>query len=99
MTPHDLQTWIWGFSAILLCRSSQALLGWMGTVCGQPFSGLFDWVQVRALAGSLKDIQNSPQPLLCCLNCVLRGIVLLEGGQKLASIILHFREFRESIVT
>ena len=40
MTQKTLHTWIWGVSAILLCRSSQALSGWMGTIGGQPFSGL-----------------------------------------------------------
>lgn len=35
-----LHTWIWEFSGILLCRSSQALSGWTGTIRGQPFSGL-----------------------------------------------------------
>ena len=41
---------------------------------------MFDWVQVQALAGTLKDIQRRvPKPLLHCLGCVLRVIVLLEG--------------------
>ena len=41
---------------------------------------MLDWVQVQALAGPLKDIQRLvPKPLLCCLGCVLRVIVLLEG--------------------
>ena len=41
---------------------------------------MFDWVQGRALAGPLKDIQRLvPKPLLRCLGCVLRVIVLLEG--------------------
>ena len=40
---------------------------------------MFDQVQVLALAGSLKDIHRLvPKPLLCCLGCVLRVIVLLE---------------------
>ena len=35
---------------------------------------------VWALAGPLKDIQRLvPKPLLRCLGCVLRVIVLLEG--------------------
>ena len=39
-----------------------------------------DQVQVRALAGPLKDILRLvPKPLLRCLDCVLRVIVLLEG--------------------
>ena len=41
---------------------------------------MFDRVQGRALAGPLKDIQRLvPQPLLRCLGCVLRAVVLLEG--------------------
>ena len=41
---------------------------------------MFDRVQVQALAGPLKDIQRLvPKPLLCCLGCVVRVVVLLEG--------------------
>ena len=43
----------------------------------QVSSLMFDWVQV---AGPLKDIQRLvPKPLLCCLGCVLRVVVRLEG--------------------
>ena len=38
-----LQAWhtcIWGVSPIVLCRSSQALSGWMGSIAAQLFSGL-----------------------------------------------------------
>ena len=41
---------------------------------------MFDRVQVRALAGPLKDILRLvPKPRLRCLGCVLRVVVLLEG--------------------
>ena len=41
---------------------------------------MFNQIQVRALAGPLKDIQRLvPKPLLCCLGCVLVVVVLLEG--------------------
>ena len=41
---------------------------------------IFDWVQVWALAGPLKTIQRLvPKPLLRCLGCVLRVVILLEG--------------------
>ena len=41
---------------------------------------MFNWVQVQPLAGPLKDIQRLvPKPLLHCLDCVLRVVVLLEG--------------------
>ena len=50
---------------------------------------MFDQVQVRALAGPLKDIQRLvPKPLLCCLGCVLRFIVLLEGEPSPQSEVL-----------
>ena len=40
---------------------------------------MLDRVQVRALAGPLKDIQSLvSKPLLHCLCCVLRVVVLLE---------------------
>ena len=40
----------------------------------------FDRVPVCALAGPLKDIQRLvPKPLLRCLGCVIRVVVLLEG--------------------
>ena len=41
---------------------------------------MFDRVHVRALAGPLKDIQRLvPKPLLHCVGCVLRVVVLLQG--------------------
>ena len=41
---------------------------------------MLDRVQVRALAGPLKDIQRLvPKPVLRCLGCVLRVVVLVEG--------------------
>ena len=41
---------------------------------------MFDRVQVRAVAGPHKDIQKLvAKRLLCCLGCVLRVVVLLEG--------------------
>ena len=34
----------------------------------------------KSVAGQLKDIQILvPKPLLCCLGCVLRVVILLEG--------------------
>ena len=90
MMPQALHTWIWGFTAIVLCRSSQALSGTMGTVGVQPFSGLsIDWAQVRALAGPLKDIHRVvSKTLLRCLGCVLRVTVLLEGEHSAQSEVL-----------
>ena len=95
-----LQAWhicIWGVSPILLCRSSQALSGWMGEELLHSYfhisPEMFDWVQVRALAGSLKDIQRVvPKTLLHCLGCVLRVVVLLEGEPSPQSEVLSALE-------
>ena len=79
MTLQACHTCIWGVSPILLCRSSQALSGWMRALLHSYFQvspEMFDRVQVRALSGPLKDV---PKPLLHCLDCVLRVFVLLEG--------------------
>ena len=54
---------------------------------------MLDRVQVRALAGRLKDIQRLvPQPLLHCLGCVLRVVVLFEGEPLLQSEVLSALE-------
>jgi hypothetical protein len=51
---------------------------------------MLDWVQVRALAGPLKDIQRLVLKLLLrCLGCVLRVIVLLEGEPSPQSKVLR----------
>ncbi len=52
MMQQALHTWIGGFSAILLCISSQARSGWMGTVGRQPFSGLSRDVRWGSSQGS-----------------------------------------------
>jgi hypothetical protein len=54
---------------------------------------MFDRLQVWALAGPLKDIKSLvPKPLLCCLACVLRVIVLLEGEPSSQSEVLSTLE-------
>ena len=90
MMLHALHTWIWGLSAILLCRSSQALSGRMGTVGGQPFLGLSRDVQLGSNQGSGWATQGHSQSLRC-LGCVLRVIVLLisePSGQSEVRILL-----------
>ena len=53
---------------------------------------MFDWVQVRALAEPLKDIQRLvPKQLLHCLGCVLRVVVLLEGEPSPKSEVLQLK--------
>ena len=55
--------------------------------------GMFDQAQVWALAGPLKDIQRlAPKPLLRCLGCALRVVVLLEGEPSPQSEVLRALE-------
>ena len=55
----------------------------------QVYPEMVDWVQLRALSGPLKGIQRLVlNPLLRCLGCVLRGIVLLEGEASPQSEVL-----------
>ena len=59
----------------------------------QVSSEMLDLVQVWALAGPLKDIQRLvPKPLLRCLVCVLRFVVLLEGEPSPQSVVLSALE-------
>ena len=54
---------------------------------------IFDRVLVQALAGPIKDIQRLvPKPLLRCLGCVLRIVVLLEGEPSPQSEVLSTLE-------
>ena len=54
---------------------------------------MFHRVQIWALAGPLKDIQRLvPKPLLRCLGCVLRAVVLLEGEPSPQSEVLSALE-------
>jgi hypothetical protein len=54
---------------------------------------MFDRVQVWDLAGPLKDIQRLvPKPLLHCLGCVLRFVVLLEGEPSTQTEVLSTLE-------
>ena len=68
----------------------------MGSVAAKLFSvspEMFDQVQVRALAGPLKDIQRLiPKPLMSCLGRVFRVIVLLEGEPSPQSEVLSALE-------
>ena len=50
---------------------------------------MLDRVQVRALAGPLKDIQRLvPKSLQRCLGCLLRGVVMLEDEPSPQSEVL-----------
>ena len=70
------------FSHSLHILSSSVRLDWERccTAVFQVSPEMLDRVQVRALAGPLKDFQRLvPKPLQHCLGCMLRAIVLLEG--------------------
>ncbi len=58
-------TYFWAVSPILLCRTSQAPSGWMGSFSAQPFSGLSRDVQSGSSLGSGWAIQGHSQSLSC----------------------------------
>ena len=86
-------SWVWSyklgtpvFGEFLPFFSADPLklcqVGWGASLHSyfQVSSDMLDRVQVRALAGPFEDIQRLvPKPLLRCLGCVLRVVVLLEG--------------------
>ena len=80
------------FSADLL---NLCQVGWGASLHSyfQVSPEIFDRIQFRALAGPLKDIQRFVlKPLLCCLGCVLRVVVLLEGEPSPLSEVLSAME-------
>ena len=77
-----------------LCQRLQPQV-FLGTTpqAWQTCPEMFDWVQVRALAGPIKDIQRLvPKSLLRCLGCVHRVVVLLEGEPSPQSEVLNALE-------
>jgi hypothetical protein len=81
----------------VLCRSSQALSGWMGNVTAQLFSGLSRNVKSGSSPGSGWATQGHSEslvakPLLRCRGCVLRVVVLLEWEPSPQSEVLSALE-------
>lgn len=76
MIPQAWYTWF-------RCSTSQAPSGWMESIVHsdiQISAEMFQWIQVCALAGPLKNIHRVvPKPLLRYLGCVLRVGDLLKG--------------------
>ena len=64
-----------------------ALSGWMGSVVAQLFSGLSRDVRSGSSPGHSRTFRA-----LCCLGCVLRVIVLLEGEPSSQSEVLSALE-------
>jgi hypothetical protein len=62
MTLQAWHTYIWGVSAILLGRSSQALSGWMGSVTAQLDAGLSRDVRSASSLGSGWSTQGHSEP-------------------------------------
>jgi hypothetical protein len=97
VTKKKLGTSVFGeflpfFSADIL---KICLVGWGASLHSyfQVSPEMFDWVQVRALAGPLKNIQRLvPKPLLCSLGCALSVVVLLEGEPSSQSEVLSTME-------
>ena len=95
MTLQAWHTCIWEDSPILLCRSSQTLLGWMGSAAAQLFSGLSREVGSGSNPGSGWAPQGHSETcpeVTHCLGCVLRVVVLLEGEPSPQSEVLSALE-------
>ena len=70
-------------------------IGWVASLHSyfQVSPEMFHQVQVRAQAGTLKDIQRLvPKPFLRCPGCVLRVVVMLEGEPSPQSEVLSALE-------
>ena len=90
-SDYSLESWVWCyklgtpvFGEFLFSADPLKLCQvWLGALLHGNFQispEIFDQVQVRALDRRLKDFQRLvPKPLLRCLGCVLRIVVLLEG--------------------
>ena len=90
MTLQAWHTCIWGISRIPLCRSFQALSGWMGSITAQLISGLSRDVRLGSSPGLRLGHSRKlvSKPLLRCLGCVLRVIVVMEGEPSPQSEVL-----------
>ena len=66
MTQH---TCIWGVSPILLCRSFQALSGWIGSVAAQLCSCLSRVVSSGSSSGTFRDLSRNH-------SCVVLAVCL-----------------------
>ena len=76
MTLQAWHTCVWGISLIVLCRSSQALSGWMGSVAAQLFSGLSRDVWLGSSPGSGWDTQGHSQTCPESHSCVVLAMCL-----------------------
>ena len=87
---ESLEETLFSADPLTLCQ-----VGWGASLRSyfQVSPEMFNRVQVRSLTGPLKAIQRLvPQPLLCCLGCVLRVVVLLKGEPSPQSEILSALE-------
>ena len=96
MTLQAWHTCIWGFLPFFSTDPLKLCQVEWGALLHSYFQvspEMFNLVQVQALAGPVKDIQRLvPKPLLHCLGCVLRVVVLLEGEPSPKSEVLNALE-------
>ena len=89
VTSYNLYLGSFSHSSLQILKLCQ--VGWGASLHSyfQVSPEMFNRVQVRALAGPLKDIQRLVlNPLLRCLDCVLKVVVLLEGEPSPKSEVL-----------
>ena len=87
---YKLGTPVFGGFLPFFSADPQAQSGWMGSVATQLFSGLSRDVWSGSSPGS--GWATVPKPLLRCLGCVLRVVVLLEGKPSPHSEVLSTLE-------
>ena len=102
MTLQAWHTCIWRVSSILLCRSSQALSGWMVSVAAQLISGFSRDVRSGSSPGSGWATQGhsetcSEATRAFFFGCVLRGVVPGEGRRPPQAEVLSSLVFNKDL--
>jgi len=87
-------TYFWAVSPILLCRTSQAPSGWMGSVGAQPFSDLSRDVQTGSSLGSGQVMSGAwfPPDMTLCIQakefnlCFIRPENFVSHGLRVLQV-------------
>ena len=94
MTAY-LHTWIWAFSSILLCISSEALSGWIGTNQWTDIfrflQRLFNWVKSQGSGWATHKNIHRVVPCVVLALCLV-SLVLLWGEPSAQSEVLSTQD-------